>query len=63
MGEIGFDVATLRKSKTVLRANSAWEAAKTEKEGVDSEKADMVSRIGELEHEIRIMTSEAELFK
>jgi len=45
------------------RANTAWEAAKTEKEGVVTEKDEMNTKIAELEHEIKILTSEADLFR
>jgi len=44
-------------------ANAAWEAAKTDKEGADGEKEELNTKIAELEHEVRIKTSEADLFK
>ena len=46
-----------------FRANAAWEAAKTDKEGADGEKEELNTKIAELEHEVRIKTSEADLFK
>ena len=48
---------------TKFRANTAWEAAKAEKDGVAEERSEMTTKVGELEHHIRIMTSESELFK
>ena len=50
-------------SHYTFRANAAWEAAKTDKEGADGEKEELNTKIAELEHEVRIKTSEADLFK
>jgi len=44
-------------------ANSAWESAKTATEESKTEKETLQARIGELEHDLRVLNSEADLFK
>merc|ERR1712241_584803 len=44
-------------------ANTAWESAKTATEESNGAKAELTAKIAELEHELRIATSEGDLFK